>query len=69
MQFLDLEIKLTSLTEQIIFHDVEMCDRRPERAWDFSQRMEPATIDDQGCDVDDDCRDDRARNPSPRAVQ
>ncbi len=69
MQLLDLKIKLTSLAEQVVFHDVEMRDGCPERAWDFSQRMKPATIDDQGCDVNDDCRDDKTRNLNPSAVQ
>lgn len=69
MQFLDLEVELTSFAEQVIFHDVEVRDGCPERARYLSQRMEPPTIDDQGCDVNDECCNDITWNPNPRAVQ
>jgi hypothetical protein len=55
VQLLHLEIKLASLTEQIVFHNVVMSDRCPKRSWNFGQRMKPATIDDQRRDIDDDC--------------
>lgn len=45
MQLLDLEIKLASLAKQIMLHNVEVSDRRPERPRYFRQGMKPATVD------------------------